>query len=260
MDTRPALERKLSVIVIAKNEEDRIGRCLASVEGIADEIIVLDSGSEDSTVEIASRFTDKVYQTDWPGYGKQKQRALDKASCEWVLSLDADEALTAELRQEIAEIVHAGGKYPAYEMRWAEVFMGKRLNYGATSRYVLRLFRKGYAGFSGWIVHEKVVLPDGSVPGKLKGRLLHYSARDFDHLMQKNIAYASLMAKRKHAASKRSGLLSATLRAGFVFIRLYVFRLGVLDGAAGFLLAVMHSQYTFNKYSGLWYLNQMDKQ
>ena len=256
----PEKANRLSVIVIAKNEADRIARCLESVAGLADEIIVLDSGSTDGTVEIAKQYTPLVFETDWPGYGRQKQRALDKTQYDWVLSLDADEALTSALRDEIAGLLATQPACSAYAMRWRAVVLGKHLNYGGTSRYVLRLFNKHQAQFSDWIVHEKVVLPEGGKVGRLKGRLLHYSIRDFDQLMQKNMHYASLMAQRKHEAGKHGwGLIGASLRACFVFIQLYIFRLGILDGGIGYMLAVMHSQYTFNKYAGLWYRNRADK-
>lgn len=250
----------LSVIVITKNEEDRIGRCLASVESIADEIIVLDSGSDDATLAVASQYTDDVFQTDWPGYGKQKQRALDKAGCEWVLSLDADEELTVELRDEIDRLLSGDPEFNAYKMQWAEIIIGKQLNYGSRARYVLRLFKRDIASFSDWIVHEKVVLAEGEKVGSLDNRLRHFSVRDFSHLMEKNTLYASLAARRRFEKGVHGGgLIGASLRAVFVFIQIYIIRLGFLDGGVGFLMAVMHSQYAFNKYAGLWYMRKKNR-
>lgn len=247
----------LSVIVITKNEEDRIARCLASVEAIADEIIVLDSGSEDKTMAIAGQFTEDIYETDWPGYGKQKQRALDKASCEWVLSLDADEELSDELRDEIDVLLSGEPQCSAYKMRWAEILLGKQLNYGSRARYVLRLFKRDVAVFSDWIVHEKIVLQDGEKTGALNARLKHYSVRDFDQLMHKYTLYASLATKRKiEKGTYGGGIVGASFRAAFVFFHIYILRLGFLDGSAGLLMAVMQSQYTFNKYAGLWFLKK----
>lgn len=250
----------LSVVIIAKDEADRIARCLASVEAIADEIIVLDSGSSDDTVSIARQFTPDVHETDWPGYGKQKQRAVSMATGDWVLSLDADEELTVGMREEVNAIVCGNGDHDAYKVRWAVMLLDKQLNYGANSRYVLRLFRRGSADFTDADVHEAVKLNPGTSLGKLTSRLRHYSMRDFDHMMQKYDHYASLGARMRHEKGRTGGgLFGAAFRGVFVFLQLYIFRLGFLDGGPGFLIAVMHSQYAFNKYAGLWYLNQQDR-
>ena len=154
------MKTSLSVTIITKNEEDRIADCLSSVAEIADEIIVLDSGSDDKTVEICKRYTDKVFETDWPGYGIQKQRALEKASGDWVLAIDADERLTPELADEIRTVLDSNPEEVAFKTKWAVVVFGKQLNYGRSARYVLRLFRREGARFSEDIVHEKVILPD----------------------------------------------------------------------------------------------------
>ncbi len=138
----------LSAIIITKNEADRIEICLKSVEDLADEIIVFDSGSSDNTVEKARRFADKVFETDWPGYGPQKQRALSKASCDWVLSIDADEALTPELRKEINLVLSRNPEEIAFRLPWAVTVFGKRLDYGRSARSPLRLFRREGVRFS----------------------------------------------------------------------------------------------------------------
>ena len=249
----------LSVIVITKNEEDRIADCLSSVADIADEIIVLDSGSTDATVEICKRYTEKVFETDWPGYGKQKQKTLEKAKGNWVLSIDADERLTPTLAQEIKEVINSNPVEVAFKIQWAVVLFGKQLNYGRSARFVLRLFRREGARFSDDIVHEKVLLSDGKV-GKLKNRLLHYSIRDYEHLLNKNSLYAWLGGKRRYEAGvKGGGLWGASIRAILVFFHIYILRRGFLDGSVGFLMAVMFSQAAFNKYAALWVLRRESK-
>ena len=246
----------LSVIVIVKNEEDRIADCLSSVADIADEIIILDSGSSDNTVEICKQYTDKVFETDWPGYGKQKQRALDKATGDWVLAIDADERLTPELADEIHSALNNNPVEVAFKTQWAVIVFGKQLNYGRSARYVLRLFRREGAKFSEDIVHEKVILPEGKVR-KLKNRLLHYSIRDYEHLMSKNSLYAWLGGKKRYEKGVTGGgLWGASIRAVLVFIQIYIFRRGFLDGSVGFLMAVMYSQAAFNKYAVLWSLRR----
>lgn len=248
----------LSVIVISKNEADRIETCLKSVLRIADEIILFDSGSTDQTVEIAKRYTDRIFITDWPGYGPQKQRALDKATCEWVLSIDSDEALSPELEAEIEMILSTHPKEAAFRLKWAVIIFGKRLDHGRSARSVLRLFRREGASFSKAIVHEHVIIPEGKI-GRLKNRLFHYDIRDFEHYLQKNSLYSSLWAKQQHQKNKMGGLLGAAFRAIWVFFQIYLIRGGILDGSEGFLVAAMYSQYSFNKYAALWSLRRQQK-
>lgn len=249
----------LSVILIVKDEEDRIATCLQSVLPIADEIIVLDSGSTDQTRAIARRFTEKVFETDWPGYGVQKQRALEQASGEWVLSIDADEALSPELRTEIDATLRRSPDAVGYKLRWAVTIYGQTLKFGRSARSPLRLFQRQGAAFSEALVHEKVLPPPGKIH-KLKGRLLHYTHRDFGHALYKNADYAWLGAQRKYRNNEKgAGLIGATLRGILEFMQVYIVRGGFLDGSAGFLMAVMYSQVTFNKYAGVWALNREEK-
>ena len=245
-------DMRLSIIIITMDEEDRIVDCLSSVAGIADEIIVFDSGSTDNTVELCKRYTDKVFVTDWPGFGKQKQRALDEATGDWVLSIDADERLTPELSDEIRTVINSHPKEVAFKMQWAVVAFGKQLNYGRSARFVGRLFQREGASFTDAIVHEKVLFAKGKV-GKLKNRLLHYSIRDYEHLMNKSSLYAWLGGKKRYEAGKHGGgLWGASIRAILVFLQIYILRRGFLDGSVGFLIAVVYSQSAFNKYAALW--------
>ncbi|MDO9263246.1 MAG: glycosyltransferase family 2 protein, partial [Desulfosalsimonadaceae bacterium] len=220
----------LSVILIAKNEEDRIERCLRSVAPIADEILVLDSGSTDRTKEIAGQFTEKVFETDWPGYGPQKQRALEKVVGDWVLSIDADEELSPELCEEIQQTLAAGPPEVGFKLPWTVTVFGATLNHGRSARAPLRLFRREGARFTDALVHETVLLPKGKIK-TLKGRLIHYTHRDFGHYLEKNRQYAWLGAKQRHAKGKKGfGLTGAVLRAVWTFFQIYIIRLGFLDG------------------------------
>ncbi len=255
-DTPVTRKQSLSVIVIAQDEADRIEPCLQSVAGWADEIIVLDSGSSDNTVEIARRYTDKVFETDWPGYGPQKQRALEMASCDWVLSIDADERVTPELRHDIDQALGERPEHVGYRLPWAVVVYGRRLDFGRSARAPLRLFRREGARFDDAQVHETVLLPEGTI-GKLQGRLLHFTHRDFGHALYKNAHYAWLGAQKRYASGRKDGgLLLAFIRATWTFVQIYGFRLGFLDGRVGFLVAALYSQASFNKYAGLWTLRQ----
>lgn len=255
MKTRSDKPYSLSVIIVAMNEEDRITPCLESVAPIADEIIVFDSGSSDRTVEICKKYTDHVFVTkDWPGDGPQKQRALEKAICDWVLCIDADESLTRQLQKEIDSVLGRSPAEQGFKLKWLPVIFGHKLYHGRSARAPLRLFRRKGARFSSAVIHGKLFLAPGKI-GKLNGRLLHYTHRDFGHYLYKNRLYAWVGAQQRFENGKVGfGLSGAALRALFTFIQVYFIRLGFLDGRVGFLVAVMYSQSSFNKYAGLWTL------
>ncbi|MFP3873200.1 MAG: glycosyltransferase family 2 protein [Thiohalophilus sp.] len=250
----------LSVCIITLNEADRLERCLASVEGLADEIIVFDSGSTDGTVEIARRYTDKVWITDWPGYGAQKQRALEQASMEWVLVLDADEALDDTLRQAIAGLLQQTDiPEVAFKLQWAVIRHGKRLRFGRSARAPLRLLLRDGAWFSPDLVHEKIHHQPGKV-GKLPGYLLHYTARDYGHALDKVCKYAWLGSQKYFAQGKRNHSLTlVVLRALWTFFQIYILRGGILDGRIGFIVAMDYMQTNYNKHAGLWVLTMEEK-
>ncbi|MFC1237527.1 glycosyltransferase family 2 protein [Vibrio sp. F74] len=245
----------LSVIVITKNESDRIEACLSSVVDVADEIIVLDSGSTDDTVELCKKYTDNVEVTDWPGFGKQKQRALDKATCDWVLSIDADEALDETMAKDLQALLEQDTiKHSACKLPWGVTLYGKTLRYGRSARSVLRLFQREGARYTLDEVHETVVPIAGSI-GTLKGHLLHYTHRDFGHGLDKAAQYAWLGSQKYHRKGKKShGLFLALLRAVWTFFLIYILRRGFLDGSVGFIMAMTYAQVNFNKYAGLWVL------
>lgn len=250
---RVATKRKqtLSVIIIAKNEADRIRETLDSVYGWADEIIVLDSGSTDDTVAICREYTDKVYETDWPGFGKQKQRALDKAVCDWVLSIDADEQVSPELRAEIDKELQDDPSHTGYDVHRPVIIFGKVMDFSGSGQSPLRLFKRTTGYFTDVPVHEKVMLREGSL-GRLRGSLYHETYRDYGHAVEKFAEYAWLQAGVRYTRGKRGGLAGALLRSTLNFIHNYIVRFGFLDGSRGFVFAALHAQYTFNKYAALW--------
>ena len=259
-ETESSSGQSLSVIVITRDEEDRIGRCLESVKALADEIIVLDSGSTDRTLEIVAAYTDKYFSTDWPGYGVQKQRALAKAKCDWVLSIDADEALDREMQRWLADFLTreqsgiAGAKLP-----WGVTVYGKRLDYGRSARSPLRLVRRKGACFSDARVHEEL----SAAPGRIvtaRGRLLHYTSRNYGHALEKNVRYSWLGSQKYFDEGRRChSLLRPLLQSWWVFFLIFVIRRGFLDGPVGFLVAVNFAQASFNKYAGLWTLTREEK-
>ncbi|PSU64251.1 glycosyltransferase family 2 protein [Photobacterium phosphoreum] len=250
-----ANKHSLSVILITKNEADRVELCLQSIVDIADEIIVLDSGSTDETVAICQRYTDNVTVTDWPGFGKQKQRALDKASGDWVLSIDADEALDEQMQQALVSLLAQDTiTATAYRLPWGVTLYGKTLKYGRSARSVLRLFKREGARYTLDEVHETVI-PSAGTTKELSGLLLHYTHRDYGHGLDKAAQYAWLGSKKYHRKGKKShGLGLALIRAIWTFILIYIIRGGFLDGSVGFIVAMTYAQVSFNKYVGLWLL------
>lgn len=245
----------LSVCVITKNEADRIRLCLNSVKDLADEIIVLDSGSTDNTVEVVKKYTDQVWVTDWPGFGIQKQRCLEKTSMDWVLFIDADESLdeTAQnallnmLNQDVIDEV-------AFKIKWGVVRHGKLLRFGRSGRSPMRLFIREGSSFTPAQVHEKVVPPSGKV-GQLPGLLYHYTVRDYGEALAKNAKYGWLGSQKYFEKGKRNrSLLVVALRSLWTFFQIYILRGGFLDGRIGLLVAFDYMQTNFAKHAGLWVL------
>lgn len=251
--------KAVTATIITKNEEDHIADCLKSARLVADEIIVLDSGSTDRTVEIAKQYADILEVTDWPGFGIQKQRALEKATGDWVLSLDADERITPELAREINHRL-ADPDADAYKLPWAVTIYGARLDFGRSGRAPLRLFRREGVRFSDALVHERILIPKGRKTRTLRGRLTHYTHRDFGHSLEKSSKYAWLGSLEKHRKGKKTRtMIYPTLRGLMTFVQVYFIRFGFLDGAVGYLTAVTYAQVTFNKYAGLWTLSPQRK-
>lgn len=247
----------LSVIIIAKNESEHITSCLDSVSW-ADEIIVFDSGSTDNTVEICKNYTPHVYETDWPGFGPQKQRALNKTKGDWVLSIDADELITKELRTEIQQSMQNQQNTYGFEIPRSSSYCGKQIKHGGWSPdYVLRLFKKNHGKFSHSLVHERVITK-GTI-GRLKNPLLHKSYTSLEEVLSKTNNYSSLGAKMLHDKGIKSSLTQAILRAIWTFFRTYIIKASFLDGEHGLMLAISNAEVTYYKYAKLHFLNQPQK-
>jgi len=245
----------LSVIIITKNEAEDLPRALESV-AFADEVIVLDSGSTDGTPEIARARGARVFETeDWPGFGPQKNRALEKASQDWVLSLDADEWLEPDLANEIQELISrlSDCKYgqanlpAAYRIRRRSIYVDRIIRFGDWQHdRVVRLFRRSHSSFSADLVHERLVV-DGPV-GDLNGWMGHYSVRSIQDSKEKMWRYNRTSAQ-KIAAEERGGVLRGIVKAGFCLFRGLILRLGVLDGLRGIQLAWFNAYGTYVRYS-----------
>jgi glycosyltransferase involved in cell wall biosynthesis len=243
----------LSVIIIAKNAEATIRRCLESIAW-ADEIVVVESGSSDRTAEVARALGAKVHQTgDWPGFGPQKNRALDFSRSDWVLSLDADEWVTPELRAEIGRVIASPGNHAAFRVPRRSSFCGRFMRHsGWWPDYVTRLFRRGTARFSDVLVHEKLIV-NGAV-GTLAQPILHESVAELDQMLVKMNAYSTASAAMLHAGGRRASLISALWHGGWSFFRTYVLRAGFLDGREGLMLAIANAEGSYYRYLKLMLL------
>jgi glycosyltransferase involved in cell wall biosynthesis len=246
----------LSVILITRNEEANLEACLASLEGIAQQIVVVDTNSADRTLEIAQKYGALISQPpDWPGFGPQKNRALDLATSEWVLSLDADERLTPALKSEILTAIHHSAHVDCFAIPRLSWYCGRFIRYsGWSPDYVDRLFRRGSAHFSDDLVHERLV-PNGQV-AKLKNPMLHYSFMNYSQVLQKLDRYSTASAEQAFAKGKSSSPVKAVLHGAWAFFRTYILRAGFLDGPQGFALAISNGQGTYYRYIKLWKLNQ----
>lgn len=244
----------LSVILITKNEEANLKDCLESVS-FADEIIVVDSQSSDKTQEIARSFGAKLEITsDWPGFGPQKNRALNLATQDWVLSIDADERVTPELKQEILTTMASANAADCYAIPRSSWYCGRFMKHsGWYPDYVDRLFKRGSAKFSDHLVHERL-LPTG-LSGKLKNHFLHYSYRDFSQVLKKVDVYSSAAAQQAFKQGKKGGLGEALIHGFWAFSRTYVLRRGFLDGKHGLALAISNAATSYYKYLKLWQLH-----
>ncbi len=241
----------ISVIIITKNEATRIEACLRSIAW-ADEIIIIDSGSLDATIDICKKYTQHIFSADWPGFGAQKNRALQKASGDWILSIDADEEVSDALRDEIRTVIANNPAYIAYSLRRISSYLGKTLHHGDWGNdNVVRLFQRHKAEFSLDLVHEKVLV-DGAI-GKLQHPLYHKTFVSLEQIIDKMNSYSSLSAQAKHANGQRATLRKAIGRSIWTFFRGYVLKLGFLDGREGFMLAVSNAETTYYRYLKLIY-------
>lgn len=237
----------ISTILITFNEENNIGRCLESVKPFSDEVIVVDSGSTDRTVDIAREHGARVFQRDWPGYGPQKQYALEQATSPWVFSIDADEVVSPELCSAIQSLDPYRYGYQVARPVW---YLGQWIRHsGWYPGWVTRLFRRESGAFTDEIVHESVRV-SGSV-GRLRGDLLHYSYRDISHHIDKMNGLSTLAAEKMYRRGRRAGFLSLLVVPWLQFNKTYFLRRGFLDGRAGVVVSLLHSVYVFLKYAKL---------
>ncbi|GAA5216372.1 glycosyltransferase family 2 protein [Corallincola platygyrae] len=249
----------LTVALITKNAGPRFKACLASV-GWADEVVIVDSGSTDGTLEIAKAAGAKIVQSEgWPGFGPQRQRAQSEVSSDWVFWLDSDEVVTPELRRSIEAVLAQPEPDFAYSVPRLTDFFGRFIRHsGWYPDRVVRLYAKDRYQYDDALVHEKVNVEKSKVK-PLSGDLLHYTADEFHGYMAKSLRYANDWGQAKFAKGKRTGVFGIVGHSLACFVKKYFFQLGFLDGKHGFLLACQSTHYVFNKYLALWVLTQQSK-
>lgn len=254
---------RLSVVIITHNDADMLTDCLASVSW-ADEIVLLDAGSNDDTLTVARAAGAKIaVNTDWQGYGVQRQRAQQLASGDYIFMLDADERVTPSLALAIQQVLIQQSRaeqnktdfvYSVGRLNW---FLGRFMRHsGWYPDRVVRLYPRRYQ-YSEHLVHESLVIQQAKVL-PLSGDLLHITCRDLATFQRKQLNYAHAWAQEYHRQGKRAGIFSALARALVAGLKTLILRGGVLDGYYGWLLTIINAQYTFNKYAILWALNQQN--
>jgi glycosyltransferase involved in cell wall biosynthesis len=244
---------RLSVIIITHNEEINLRRCLESVK-FADEIILNDSGSTDETLAIALEFNCKTVTSQFAGFGLAKQKALDLATGEWVLSIDADEEIDEELKRHINTAI-ASSDCDGYLLNRKSQFLGRWITHsGWYPDRILRLFKRSAAKFTDSRVHEKVVVT-GRVEN-LSGHILHYTDPNISHYLIKLDRYTTLSAQMLHADGKPFHWWYLILKPMAIWVKMYILKRGFLDGMPGFILAGLSAFHVYCKYAKLWELRK----
>lgn len=261
--------------MIVRNEASNVAACLESCQSLADEIVIVDSGSDDNTAEIARQipkvrfFEHKV----WHGFGLQRRAAQEHIQAKWVFWIDADERVTPELAASIRKVIHDDGDgeldvntgrprgprlYSVNRLSWV---FGRFIRHsGWHPDWVIRLYQTDTTQYSDDAVHEHVMKPENATIVKLQGNLLHYTYRDLKHYLVKSAQYASLWAQQRETRGKRASLSQGVIHAFGCFLKMYVLKAGFLDGRQGLLLALLSAHSTFAKYADLWIRRQPDSE
>ncbi len=237
---------KISLVMIAKNEEKNIAKSLESVKGLVSEIIVVDGGSTDNTNKIAQSYGAKIFKRTFDNFSTQKNYALSLAMNEWVLHLDADEVLSEQLKEEIKNTIEST-QYDGFMLTRENFFLGRKMKYSGVSREDrLRFAKKSLSKYIGGLVHEELVV-DGKV-GKLNNVFYHYTCQSFDGYLKKLDQYATFGALKMLENNRKAKIIDIVLRSPMAFTKRYILKLGFLDGLEGFIWAMLGSYYTFTKY------------
>lgn len=248
-NTKPTL----AVALIVKNEEKHLAACLDAVKDWVDEIVILDSGSNDATEEIARQYTNNFFvNNDWPGFGLQRQRAQQYVKSDYILWLDADERVTPALRKSIEIAVHKNSNNIVYNINRLSIFLNKEIRHcGWYPDSVTRLHKRKDSQYNSSLVHEKLETNNLKVEN-LNGDLIHYPYENIQHYLKKSVYYADSWSNNKYSKGKKASILSAINHALGCFIKMYFIKKGFLDGKQGLILSLLSAVSAFNKYLCLW--------
>lgn len=251
----------IAAVLIVKNEAANLKACLDTVADWVDEIVIMDSGSTDQTAAIAAEYGANYHNhVDWPGFGRQRQLAQEQVTATWCLWLDADERVTPELKHQILRVCQQGPGRTVYGMSRLNWVFGRYIRHsGWYPDKVWRLYPTILTRYNDALVHEKVIMDDSMSLQMLKGDLIHYPYKDLEHYLVKSARYAKAWADGRIAKGKKGSLLDGAIHALGCFIRMYLLRLGFLDGKVGLLLALLSSHSTFVKYADLWIRTRTSK-
>jgi glycosyltransferase involved in cell wall biosynthesis len=239
---------KISACIISFNEEKKIEDCLKSLQSVVDEIIVVDSLSTDKTLEIVAKYTDKIFEQKFLGHVEQKNLAVSKASHDWILSLDCDERLSAQLQDSIKNIKNNLSLYDAYKMPRKTFYVYRWLNHCWYPDKKVRLFDKNKARWGGTNPHDKVIVSSDNIQ-ELKGDILHYSFDSVSAHIQTLDKFTEIGAQEIIKKGKKVSVWSPLLHAKWTFVRMYLVRGGFLDGFAGLVASILSFMHAFVKYS-----------
>lgn len=247
-----------SILIVCKNEADVIGATLQSLQGLSDDIVVFDNGSTDGTQNIVKQNNVNLIEGTWEGYGKTKRKATQLVKNDWVLHLDADEAVGDELRQSLLQW-KPDNELMVYELAYRNYFGNKYLKHGEWGKdNHIRLVNRKQVNWNEAPVHEDMVMPPGVVVKRLKGFILHRTAKSAEDYRQKMLHYAQLGAEKYKRQDKKATWVKKFLSPAVSFLGNYIFKLGFLDGSEGYSCAKITAWYTYKKYQILGKLNKED--
>ena len=249
----------ISVVIICRNEADIIGKSITAVQAFTDDVVVVDSGSTDGTQQIVIAIGARLLETNWEGYGSNKNKGVAIARYDWILSIDADEVIDDRLLQAIQNLALTDTTV-VYNILFRAFLGNKMIRFGEWANDAhIRLYNRHYTRWSEAQVHETLQLPVDTKVVSLNGYIHHYTSNNIQDFAVKTVNYAMLNAMKYHQQGKKAGLLKSRVAATFSFVNNYLIRLGFLDGEAGFTVAKMNAWYTWLKYTRLRELNRADK-
>ena len=252
------MKNRLTVLITCKNEDHNIRGCLESFRGLADEILVADSGSTDRTLEIVREFGGCriIERAEYVSAGNFKNWAMPQATCPWVLVVDSDERVTPELYDEIKTLLAGEPACDGYKIRFRTVFLGQEIKHcGWNTNTGIRLMRRAVCKYREMRVHSDVDVATGKV-GQLKGQFMHLTCPCLTEYMEKVNRYTLWSALSMYEKGKRTSLAGLLCRGPFRFLQMYIWRAGFLDGSAGVVVCAITGYYNFLKYSKLWELQR----